>query len=80
MPSSLEIKPTRGAIEFPMAQITTGCPWTTEQFQQLEQKLNVNQKNYEIKQEELEILPTSRLDCDRRFPPAPGRSTACSKP
>lgn len=40
--------------------------------QQIEQKLNTTQRQYQLEKEQLQILPPSRLDCFPLFPPVQG--------
>lgn len=52
-----------------------------QQIQQLQENLNANQKDYELKIRQLETLPSSRIDCYPRFPPIQGVDRfSCKRP
>jgi hypothetical protein len=66
LPASLLASPSSiEKLNFPVGQQQQG-----RKLQ--EQQLNLNQKKYQQRIREFDILPTSRIDCFPLFPPASG--------
>lgn len=79
LPASLLGSPnSSGKLNSPVGQQQQG-------HKQQEQQLNLNQKKYQQRIREFDILPTSRIDCFPLFPPASGfppgvSSISCRRP
>lgn len=71
----LKVKPEQQQI------LKNPPPLQKQELQQLEEKLNVSQKDYEQNIEQLQKLPSSRIDCQSQFPPILGIDPiSCKRP
>jgi hypothetical protein len=75
LPSSLSVSPSNHSTLTRLLQ--------KRQRQQLEENLNTTQKRYEMKMQDFQTLPSSRIDCYPISTPVPGVDPdpiSCSKP
>ncbi|KAF3886456.1 MULTISPECIES: hypothetical protein [Nostocales] len=75
LPDVLKVTPKEQQI------LNTPSPLQKQELQQLEEKLNLSQKDYELNIEQLRKLPSSRIDCQPQFPPILGVDPiSCKRP